>query len=195
MKIMNKSRKNKKSKIVYNNINVDSNEEWQFFNWLDEAKTLGIVIDYEYQPEPFIITNKFKYNSYIDNKEKHLMQNHIYTCDFKIWFSLDFVKILSKIFKIDRNQVCEKNKTILVYTDIKGSFNRFGGDRLFSIHQKLVYDKYNIYVEKIVPKTFFKKAGIAKNCLKTPSGRVSKIYASYNFIDKMFDNLDNSSLY
>ena len=179
--------KNKKSKVKYKNIEVDSNEEWHFFNWLDEAKELGIVINYEYQPKSFELTPKYTYQAYIDNREKHLMRPHIYTCDFIINFNLDYIKYLAKIFKISKKQVDEEGRNIKVYIDIKGTFDRHGGSRLFSIHQKLVYDKYNIFVEKVVPKTFFKKAGISKNNLKTPTGRASKMFYGYNFIDKMFD--------
>ena len=76
--------------------------------------------------------------------------------------------------------------SIVVWVDIKGAFNRNGGDRIFSVHQKLVYEKFKIFIHKIVPKDFFTQLGIAKGCLKTPTGRASKIYTNYNFIDKVF---------
>jgi len=179
--------KNKKSKIVYNNIALDSLEEYQFFCWLEEAKELNVVYAFEYQPDEFLLTNKKTYIPIYNNpkqKEKHLFREHIYTADFKIQFNAAHGEILSKVFKIDASMLI--NETITVYVDIKGSFNRNGGDRLFSIHQKLVYEKYGVLVQKIVPKEVFKHLGIAKASLYTPTGRPSKIYSSYNFIPKMF---------
>ena len=179
--------KNKRSKLKFEDIEIDSQEEWHFFQWLKEAKELGIVKDYIYQPDEFLLTNKKTYIPIYNNpkqKEKHLFREHIYTADFKIQFNAAYGEILSKVFKIDASMLI--NETITVYVDIKGSFNQNGGDRLFSIHQKLVYEKYGVLVQKIVPKEVFKHLGIAKASLHTPTGRPSKIYSSYNFISKMF---------
>lgn len=182
--------KNKKSKIKYNSIEVDSIEEYQFFCWVDEAKALGILLEYEYQPEEFALTNRYMYVPYYNNakqKSKPLLREHIYTSDFKLVFDSKYGEILSKAFKIDETMINHVLNTITVYVDVKGAFNKMGGDRLFSIHQKLIYDKFRIYVNKIVPKEFFTLCGIAKASLKTPTGRASKIFASYNFIAKVFN--------
>lgn len=181
------SGKNKKSTITYNNIKIDSVEEWHMFCWLDEAKTLGIVKNYIYQPDSFVLTPVQTYVPYFNNqkqKVKHLLRDHVYTADFKIDFNIEYGQALSQAFKIDNSMI--DNDTVSIFVDVKGSFNLHGGDRLFSIHQKLVYDKYKILVQKIVPKEMFKKLGIAKANLKTPTGRASKIHSSYNFIKTVF---------
>lgn len=182
------SNKNKKSKIKFGDIEVDSQEEWQWFHWLEEAKALGIVISYEYQPEPFVITDKFTYIPQYNNpknKTKSLLRAHIYTADFKMLFNADFGEQLANTFTIAEHNI--KPDGIEVWLDIKGSWNRYGGDRLMSIHQKLVYDKYQIFIEKLVPRTAFITLGLPKACRYTPTGRTSKIYTSYNFIDKVFN--------
>lgn len=181
--------KNKKSKLKYRGITIDSLEEWQFFCWLDEAKSLGIVQDYEYQPEEFLLTEKQYYIPTYNNpkqKEKLLTREHVYTSDFRIVFNKTYGEILSSVFKINDAMIDRDLNTIVAWVDIKGSFNRNGGDRIFSVHQKIVHEKFKIFIHKIVPKEYFKKLGIARACLKTPSGRASKIFASYNFIPKTF---------
>ena len=83
--------KNKRSTVTFfdeirnENIEVDSNEEWYFYSWVIECKKLGIVLDYEYQPKEFLLTDKFKYVPAFGNpkkKEKHLLADHVYTADF-----------------------------------------------------------------------------------------------------------------
>ena len=194
------ARKNAKSKIKYKDIEVDSQEEYQFFCWLDEAKELGIVKEYEYQPTPFTLTEPEKYlPAFHTGKgkrvQKTLLQGHIYTCDFKVLFNSDYLEILCKAFKIQDNQLWEEyDNTAVVFMDIKGGFNRHGGDRLFSIHQKLVYQKYSIFVEKVVPKNLFKKLGVAKANLLTPTGRASQVFGGYNYIATQFGLSDNKHI-
>lgn len=181
--------KNKKSKLNYNGIAVDSVEEWQFFCWLDEAKDLGIVIDYTYQPDEFLLVEKQYYTPVYNNpkqKEKLLFREHIYTADFKIVFNRAYGEILSSVFKIADSMVDKTTNSITVWLDIKGSFNNFAGDRVFSVHQKIMQEKFNVCIHKIVPKEVFKSLGIPLACLKTPTGKASKIFASYNFIQKTF---------
>jgi hypothetical protein len=70
---------NKKSKFTFLDptseikYEVDSNEEVQFFEWLVEARSLGIVLDYEYQPESFKLTDKMTYVPLFDNKKNKEM--------------------------------------------------------------------------------------------------------------------------
>lgn len=180
--MIKKAGKNKKSTILYNDIAVDSLEEWHTFCWLDEAKELGIVKSYEYQPDEFKICQPVRYTPAFNNKKKTdraLLQKHVYTTDFKIVFNAEYGEYLSKAFKISEAVLDADGTTFTVYIDVKGGFNRFGGDRLFSIHQKLVYEKFNIFIDKFVPKVAFKHLGIAKASLKTPTGRSSRIFADY----------------
>lgn len=152
--------KNKKSEIVYNDLKLDSNEELQFIYWLDECKQHNLVLEYIYQPIEFnlssniVLTKKVQKSKKIVDKEYTLLNKHIYTPDFLIKFSQYFINLIqknnwSKIFKY----IPETNE---LYCDIKGTFNQGGGDRVFSINQKWVYQIHNIYVQKIVPQDLFK---------------------------------------
>lgn len=171
--------KNKKSTVtledyVYGkeNVEVDSNEEYYVYHWIMEAYVAGIVKEYEYQPKEFQLTDKFKYIPAFGNpkqKEKHLLADHVYTADFRIVFNKSFGEKLSEYFKIPLEAI-DANGDAVVYMDVKGGFNRFAGDRNFSIHQKMVWDKYKIYVQKVVPEELFKKLGTpdaAKYTIKT----------------------------
>lgn len=170
--------KNKRSTVTFfdeirnENVEVDSNEEWYFYSWLIECKKLGIVLDYEYQPKEFLLTEKFKYIPAFGNpkkKEKHLLADHVYTSDFRIVFNKLYGEKLSEYFKIPIEAI-DANGDAVVFVDVKGGFNRFAGDRNFSIHQKMMWDKYKIYVQKIVPEDLFKKLGTpeaAKYTIKT----------------------------
>jgi len=170
--------KNKRSTVVFfdeirnENVEVDSSEEWYFYSWLIECKKLGIVLEYEYQPKEFLLTEKFKYVPAFGNpkkKEKHLLADHVYTADFRIVFNKLYGEKLSEYFKIPIEAI-DANGNAVVFVDVKGGFNRFAGDRNLSIHQKMMWDKYKIYVQKIVPEDLFKKLGTpeaAKYTIKT----------------------------
>ena len=164
--------KNKRSTVTFfdeiknESVEVDSNEEWYFYSWLIECKKLGIVLDYEYQPKEFLLTEKFGNPK---KKEKHLLADHVYTADFRIVFNKLYGEKLSEYFKIPLEAI-DTNGDAVVFVDVKGGFNRFAGDRNFSIHQKMMWDKYKIYVQKIVPEDLFKKLGTpeaAKYTIKT----------------------------
>lgn len=170
--------KNKRSTVVFfdeirnENVEVDSSEEWYFYSWLIECKKLGIVLEYEYQPKEFLLTEKFKYVPAFGNpkkKEKHLLADHVYTADFRIVFNKLYGEKLSEYFKIPLEAI-DTNGDAVVFVDVKGGFMMHGSDRTFSIHQKIMWDKYKIYVQKIVPEDLFKKLGTpeaAKYTIKT----------------------------
>ena len=191
-------RKNKKSTITIDDsihgktgYELDSAEEWYFYHWLMEAMKLGIVIDFEYQPPSFQITEKFKYVPAFGNpkqKEKHLLADHEYTADFRITFDKKYGEKLSEYFKIPLEAINAQGNPN-VWVDVKVGFNRFAGDRNFSIHQKLVWDKYKIFVQKLVPEDLFKKLGApeaAKYTIKTKAP--TKKYAGAKPLKEIFVN-------
>jgi hypothetical protein len=58
-----------------------------------------------------------------------------------------------------------------VVVDIKGTFNKYGDPKQFSLNQKWVYDKFDIYIEKIVPEKFFKKTWVPEEARLSPIAR------------------------
>lgn len=190
--------KNKKSKIKIfdknqgKDIDIDSVEEWSFYNWILELYDLGVVKKYEYQPEPFKLVAEKKYVPLYNNekkKERSLLRSHEYTADFKVIFGKSHGELLARYFKIDSGMV--HGNEIEIWIDVKGTFQRNGGDRAFSINQKLVYDKFGIYVQKTVPRDLFSVLGVPHRCLRGPGGRPSKIYISCNLVDSVFSRVKN----
>lgn len=187
--------KNKKSDIeIYDPniktvVQIDSMEEWQVYNWVLELYEMGVLINYIYQPSEFQLTDKVTYVPYFNNpkkKARSLLQSHEYTADFVLMFKLEWGEKLSEFFKISENMINFKDNMIVIYIDIKGAFQRNGGARTFSINQKEVYDKYKIYVQKVVPAELFKTLGVPMRCLKGYKGRPSKIFSSCNFAKTIF---------
>jgi len=164
--------KNKKSKIVYKDSELDSKEELEFIYWLNECKDAGLIENYIYQPEEYLLFDKIvvvkrvkKGKKEID-KDVTLLSAHIYSPDFSIKFTEKFNELylkndwnkFFKFFNVNEQFIC----------DIKGSFSRNGGDRSFSINQKWVYQKYGIYINKIVPVDLFKTTWVPELARFTP---------------------------
>ena len=184
--------KNKRSKLTFfdkfknETIEIDSIEEYQTYCWIIEAKDLGIVKDYVYQPESFMLTEKFTYIPLYNNpkqKEKHLLADHVYTADFKILFDQKYGEQLSREFKLSNN--CIKDGNIEVWIDVKGGFMRNDSGRSFSINQKLVYDKHKIFVQKFVPRDAFKTLGCPEVLFFTAkTKKPSKVFEGYKKISE-----------
>lgn len=190
--------KNKKSTVTINdcvygkeNVELDSNEEYYVYHWIMEAYRAGIIKEYEYQPKEFLLTDKFKYVPAFGNpkkKEKHLLADHVYTADFRIVFNKSFGEKLSEYFKIPIEAI-DANGNAVVYIDVKGGFMRNNSGRSFSINQKLVYEKYKIFVQKLIPEDLFKKLGCPKELFMTrKTHKVSKKFSIFKSIEEIFVN-------
>lgn len=94
------------------------------------------------------------------------MSDHVFSPDFKITLNKKYVTVFQQYFKLLRTQQ-DENGNPIVYIDTKGTFQRFGGDRSFSVNVKWTYDKYGIYVQKVIPKECFAKLGVPKECMIT----------------------------
>lgn len=166
-------------------VDADSEEECDFFEWLCEAYTLGIIQDFQYQPREFQLSDNINYNN-IDGKSRCLFRAHVYNPDFQITFDHNKYLELSKEFKIDKSEL-SKHKSYDVYVDVKGTFAKSDGGRSFSINQKWVYDKYKLYIYKLVPKEFFKTFGVPERCrLTKKTKKPRKAYQGYKSIAEVF---------
>lgn len=145
-----------------------SDEEIYFMEWLKEAMKDELVEEYKHQPLPFKLSEQI---AFLEQKGKktivnELLKEHEYQADFKIhWgqkaFDIGLVKFVGDntskgIFE------CQmlKGKPISV-VDTKGSFAGNKNDQRFPLNQKWVFQKYGIYVQKIVPFG----SGMMKTCL------------------------------
>lgn len=162
-----------KNKLKYEGIEFDSEEEIQFYIFLRDAKKLGLIIDFSYQPKSFLLVPKAVETTVVSTKSgkqklrtKVLYREHSYTADF-------WVKVNPKVYY---NSVLGDYCKLRLsddefYVDVKGGYNRFGGDRIFPIHQKLVFWKYHKHVNKVVPSEFFQDIGYIPEELRWIKGR------------------------
>ena len=165
------------------NVEVDSLEEVEVFEWLLKAKELGIIVDFEYQPSSYVLFDGAKYKD-SKGKDRCLFRDHIYSPDFAITFGISNDRLLQE-FKCP--VINEKNNTAKIVVDVKGVFMSNGSGRSFSLNQKWVFQKYGIYVYKLVPKDFFKKFGITESLLYTKkTKKPSSKYRGYPAMEDMF---------
>lgn len=197
--------KGKKKQILFNDpihnqvVDVDSNEEWYTYAWVVELQEMGLIKDFEYQPESLSLSPKFMFKPYTfpghkPQKEKFLFHPHVYTADFKMTAFLDSekaVEYFTREFKIDERFVRKDEETGRLVTDIwmdvKGTWMR--QDKAFSINQKLVFEKHGIYINKFIPKEAFKRLGCPKLATQTPMGRASKVFGGYKFASTVWESI------
>jgi hypothetical protein len=135
--------KKAKKEYLFNGVKLDSAEELEFAMWLDEATKAGLVLTSEYHPEPFEIIPTFFVE---DPKRRCLFRAHTYGVDWILTLSSKFYQLFPNVFQFASTPFDK------VYLDIKGANPRMisESDHTFRINQKLVYDKYKIYVHKTI---------------------------------------------
>ena len=172
-------------KTEYNGIEFDSMEEVEFYMWIQEACDNGLIIGYKYQPDSFELSTKKvkcvtkRMKTKTKKIEKHLLHPHKYTADFGVLFTIKGIEC-----EFPFTLASDGEATI----DIKGSFNQHGGDREFSINQKWVYEKFGVYVNKVVPEKLFKATWCPKEARLTPKTKqIKKKYAKCRTIEEFLN--------
>ena len=182
--------KNKRRQLIANDtihnivLSVDSQEEIDTLSWLTECKQLGIINDFSYQPDAFTLSDPVKYQD-VNNKSRTLFQEHKYTADWVLEFTPEKFKDLAKEFKVPFDQLsCQNYK---VYLDSKGTFNRT--ERSFGYNQKWLYQRFKVYVYKLIPSKFFKFFGTPKEALYTKkTHKLRKCFENFPSIPNVFKN-------
>lgn len=153
-----------------------SQEEGDFMKWLQEAKELGMVLSFEHQPAPFILSEEVRLKGMAGTKT---IWPHTYTPDFLVHFHPEAPKLLKS------NRVVLQGN--MVFIDTKGTFaNPYtGGERAFTINRKWVWKEYKVWVEKVVPKQWFQKTFVPEACRYTLKGEVRKPYLNAPSIEDM----------
>lgn len=143
---------------------LDSTEEWQFYCWVLEACKYKIVQDFQYQPDSFELTPKYDYVPLFQTKKKEqcLFRPHIYTADFRLVVPFSWGEKLSSLGMKLMNESVLPDGNLEIYIDTKGSYDK--NSRKFSINQKFVWLQHKKYIQKVVPKDFFKKFGCPDRC-------------------------------
>ncbi len=178
LKIINKpngrgpSLKNKKEPVYKSYHKFDSQEEQEFYWWCDEAFEAGLIECFRFHPKPWILSEKITYpvikklKTKTKTVDKHLFHPHIYTPDFVI---------VSE--GVDGLERYGHNVYVI---DVKGGFSIYNNHREFSINQKWVWQKFGLYVNRVIPKKFFKKTWVpAKAILSPKQKKVRKCYVGF----------------
>lgn len=141
-------------------VKFDSPEEEMFYSWCVEAKELGVIEHFEYQPISIQVFDKVHYQHKKQLKTKVKIEKRIalnglsYTPDFLI--RGDLSKFHTPTDKIIWPYTLPIGHQIThYYIDIKGSFSQHNDAVKFSIMQKIIYHQKGIYINKIVPEKFF----------------------------------------
>lgn len=142
----------------------DSQEEHEFSSWCEEAQSLGLIYSAVYHPPAFQLSPKVTYKRLVKMKTKvkeadaFLFHPHEYTIDFILNLTekgIEFLKSRKLMLWPPPHKLNGSLHVGLLHVDVKGGFSRFHDEKPFVINQKWVYDKYGIYVYKVIPKKWF----------------------------------------
>lgn len=176
----------------------ESDEERYFAAWLDELVAAGFVDSYLVHPFSYEITEKLinKYNQVvklktktrIEQKEQVLLTGSVYTPDFMILWNDSAYKIFYDLLgcgtKIDAPFIAhldsspeggEQEDFVYSIVETKGSFDYQNMTRVFINNQKIVWDKYERYVNLCKVPDIFEQTFTPSSYLKTPTGLKRKI--------------------
>ena len=155
--------------------NFDSSEEFEFHMWCNDALKLGLLSTVLYHPEPFVLSAKVEIDKEVKLKTKtktvkaFLMHPHEYTPDFMLEITAKGERFLYDRRLTSRG--CLSNypgPSLRMYVDVKGGFSLYHDDKPFAMNQKWVYDKYKVYIHKVVPKKWFTKTWVPEAALYSP---------------------------
>jgi hypothetical protein len=194
-----------KSKIIYNDIEFDSEEERLFYLYLEELQNAEYVKIFDFHTKQYVLSEPVKY-SYTKKlktkdieKEGTLLREHIYTPDYWIDWHLSAYGIfysyidgddLSKThFVVNKNNEGENIGSLI---EVKPSWDAQNMTRLFSINAKWMYQEHHLYVQKVTPigdhKCLFAKTFVPEKARYTAkTGKLKK----YKFKVKTLEEFIN----
>jgi len=140
-----------------------SKEETEFAMWLEEAEKIGVVLSHQYEPKTFDLA-PVKYNG-----NKFLLRKQIYTPDWLVKFDEKFNLFVHGLILKDN----------VAWIDIKGIYGRGmmnSSAYTFPVLQKWLFDKYDVFVNKVVARDltikdkitragFFRKTWVPEPCI------------------------------
>ena len=166
----------------------DSEEEGHFAEYLQELVSIGFIQSWHYHPKPFLLCEKatYQYNEQLKTKTNikngFLLNQHSYQADFLVyWYEKAHILFYGILNNGDQAMkypfVANNNGRIWSVIDTKGSFIGPHNNSAisFPLDQKWVYQKYGIYVQKVIPKKLFESTFTPLAYTKTPTGKDRKI--------------------
>lgn len=133
----------------------DSDEEKYFYAWLLECKQYGLV-DWIYDKRKTYQVCCEVIKSRMNKKSESfiLTKKREYTPDFIFKFNQSARGKLyhdSSFGYVNRPYFYCNNNRGIIYVDVKGGFNGRKSDMIFPDRQSLMSDRFNIYVQKVIP--------------------------------------------
>jgi len=161
--------------MVDNTLILDSQEEADFKAWLEDANSIGLIEDdCLFHPPSFVLSKPVKrtFHKKLKTKvkivEKTILQGHNYQADYM------FTPTFSFFDKIDMMLSCDGS----VWVDVKGIWTQNTSAQKFSVNRKWVYQKFGIYINKVVPEKLFKNTWCPESARLSPKMKqVRKKYA------------------
>lgn len=176
-----------KELIQEDGITFDSWEEVYFYWWAKELKEAGYVQEIFFHPKSFELSDTLSV-PYVKPMKKvkdkvlqhKLLNDHIYTTDCMIIWNTKALGLLTFSLAQVNQMPHLKNEvelipanedggtgTIYSFIEVKPIFDQNNMTRLAKINQKWVWEKYNRYVEIVIPEKLFKKTFTPERYLVT----------------------------
>jgi len=170
----------------YGDVIVESGEEFEFCHWLDEALASGFVLRWSFaKNSSFPLSENTVRPVFKKTKTTFIYEKpvlcHVYTPDF-IFVPSERLSMFDHRLTTDKNGV--------IWVDTKGGFGRYGDKRIFAVNQKWVYKEHGVWVNKIVPKDWFKKTWVPRDVAWKGAKRpvLKKAFVGCRFIDDFIDS-------
>jgi len=176
----------------YNGMEFDSYEEIEFFQWLEEAKSHGLISTFQFHPQPFELAPAAAVyvRKPLATKTKvvkrHLLQDCCYTADFMFEATPDLQRINHQLFSPDHREY---------WIDVKGVFSMYNDSAKFSLIQKWMWSTHGVFINKVVPVKFFENTFVPRHAVRTKTGKLRACYVHCRKIhevpaERNFPNLE-----
>lgn len=141
----------------------DSDEEEYFYHYLNELQQVGVVLRIQYHPKPFLLSDKVVVPKVtVDKKQQEklnhvfLMHDHEYEYDYKVLLNPAYEGVFFSTtdnyhaaFPALANR--RLDGSLLWCVDVKPTFMKDqGANTRFPLNQKWVWQRYGVYVQKII---------------------------------------------
>ena len=180
---------------------MDSNEEWWFYQWALEAMEIGIIQDLRYHPWRMQLAHKehTKIPAPIKKdptrmRKYVLFQPCIYTPDFIIQvhpmnnplINHNLIPTMGIADQKDKSKIIRYLPSYLgdvIVIDVKGPYSlKMKSDQTFPIIRKWLYYHSGMFVNKVVPQKFFKKTWCPESIRMTAkTNKVSKTWEGFPY--------------
>jgi hypothetical protein len=202
-----------KKQVIEKEIQFDSDEEMYFYWWLEELRQAGYIKEIIRDVEPFDLSSrlsitytvKTQLKTKIKEKEKDItiLHPHIYTADFKvIWADKALHKLHEPIFVVGSNinilfysnvVFPDPNGIVFSFFEVKPTYDQNNMTRLFTVNQKWVWDKFAVFINKVIPEKLFSDTFTPMRYLTTnKSGKLRKIKFKVRTLEEYLSLYDKS---